>query len=80
MSPQIRSHSQLELDQPGMVFPVGEPSSPANRFVAASIALPELRADHLTIERWQQRKGLPFLGISLMKHTRLLDMSRPPIR
>jgi hypothetical protein len=70
MSPQIRSHSQLELDQPGMVFPVGEPSSLANRFLAASIALSRLRADRMTIERCQQRKSLPFLGISLMKKTR----------
>jgi hypothetical protein len=46
------------------------PSSLANRFFAASIALSGVRADRMMIERWQQRKSLSFLGISLMKHTR----------
>jgi hypothetical protein len=45
------------------------PSSLANFFFAASIALSEVRADRMTIERWQQRKSFSFLGISLMKDT-----------
>jgi hypothetical protein len=39
------------------------PSSLTNRFFAASIALSEVRADRMMIERWQQRKSFSFRGI-----------------
>jgi hypothetical protein len=51
-------------------FQLRMPSSLANRFFAASIAVSEVRADQMIIERWQQRKSFSFVGISLMKHTR----------
>jgi len=46
------------------------PSSLANFLFAASIALSDVRADRMIIERWQQRKSFSFLAISLMKDTR----------
>jgi hypothetical protein len=46
------------------------PSISMNCFFAASAAHSGLGADGMMIDRWQQRKSLLFLGISLMKHTR----------
>jgi hypothetical protein len=58
------------LDQSSVKLPFADALQRVNRFFAASIARFGLRADRMRIERWQHRKSLSLLAISLMKRTR----------